>query len=43
MRMFQAYHWTEHRDPNGGVRGRTEGAEGVASVGGEVLVPVAPT
>jgi hypothetical protein len=25
--MLTANHWTEHRDPNGGVRGRSEGAE----------------
>jgi hypothetical protein len=29
MRMLAANHWTERRDPNGGVRRRTEGAEGV--------------
>ena len=42
MQMLTANHWTEHRDPNGGVRGRTEGAEGIylASVGGEALGPV---
>jgi len=28
MQMLKANHWTEHREPNGGVRGRTEGAEG---------------
>jgi hypothetical protein len=27
--MLAANHWTEHRDHNGGVRGRTERAEGV--------------
>jgi len=27
MWMLAANHWTEHRDPNGGVRERTEGAE----------------
>ena len=27
--MFTANHGTEHEDPNGGVRGRTDGAEGV--------------
>jgi hypothetical protein len=27
--MLAANHRTEHRDLNGGVRGRTEGAEGV--------------
>jgi len=29
MRMLTANHQTEHRDPNGEVRRRTEGAEGV--------------
>jgi hypothetical protein len=29
MQMLAANHQTEHRDPNGGVRGRTKGAEGV--------------
>ena len=27
--MLAANHWTEHGDPNGGVRERTKGAEGV--------------
>jgi len=42
MRMLKANHLTDHRDPNGGVRGRTEGAEGpyLASMEGEVLGPV---
>ena len=31
MWMLTANHLTEHRDPNGGVRGRTEGAEGALS------------
>jgi hypothetical protein len=29
--MLAVNHWTEHRDPSGGVRGRTEGAEGALS------------
>jgi hypothetical protein len=29
MWMHIANHWTEHRDPNRGVRGRIEGTEGV--------------
>ena len=29
--MLTTNHWTELRDPNGGVRGRNEGAEGVLS------------
>ena len=28
MQMLTAIHQTEHRDPNGGVRGRIDGAEG---------------
>jgi hypothetical protein len=28
MQMLIANHWAENRDPNGGVRGRTEGGEG---------------
>ena len=42
IRKLVINHWTEHRDPNGGVRGRTEGVEGpyLASVGGEALGPV---
>ena len=31
IRMLIAKHWTEHRDPNGRVRERTEGAEGTLS------------
>jgi len=31
MRMLVANHRTEHGDPSGGVRGRTEGAEGALS------------
>ena len=31
MRMLAVNHRTDHRDPNGGVRGRTEGAEGALS------------
>jgi len=35
MRMLAANRWTEHGDPNGGVRERTEGAEGVCNpIGG---------
>ena len=29
--MFTANHQAEHRDPNGGVKERTEGAEGALS------------
>jgi hypothetical protein len=31
MWMLAANNQTEHRDPNGGVRGRPEGAEGALS------------
>ena len=31
MQMVAANHQTEHKDPNGGVKGRTEGAEGAVS------------
>ena len=31
MQMLVANHQTEHRGPNGGVRGRTEGDEGTLS------------
>jgi hypothetical protein len=31
MRMLAANHWIKHRDPKGGVRRRTEGAEGFAT------------
>jgi hypothetical protein len=42
MWMLTANHQTEHRDPNGGVRRRTEELKGpyMASVGGEALGPV---
>jgi hypothetical protein len=30
--------WTEHGDPNGGVRRRTEGAEGVCNIIGRTTV-----
>jgi hypothetical protein len=29
MEILETTHWTEHRDPNGGVKGRTEGAESI--------------
>jgi hypothetical protein len=36
--ILAANYWTEHGDPNGGVRGRTEGAEGVCSpIGGTTI------
>jgi hypothetical protein len=42
MQRLTDNHWTEHRNPNGGVRGRTEGDEGALSesMGGEALSPV---
>jgi hypothetical protein len=42
MRMLAANHQTEHRDPNGGVRDRTEELQGpyLASMGVEALGPV---
>jgi hypothetical protein len=36
--MLTANHWTEHRDPNGGVRERTEGAEGVCNPIGRTTI-----
>jgi hypothetical protein len=38
MRMFAANHGTEHRDPNGGIRGRTEGVEGVCNPIGRTTI-----
>jgi hypothetical protein len=29
--MLAANHWTEHRDPNGGVRGKTKELKGFAA------------
>ena len=37
-RMLAANHWTEHRVPNGGVRERTEGAEGVCNPIGRTTI-----
>jgi hypothetical protein len=37
-RMLAANHWTEHGVPNGGVRGRTEGAEGVCNPIGRTTI-----
>jgi hypothetical protein len=36
--MLAANHWTEHGDPNGGVRERTEGAEGVCNPIGRTTI-----
>jgi len=37
MRMLTANHQTEHRDPNGEVRGRTVGDEGVCKPIGRTI------
>jgi hypothetical protein len=37
MQMLTANHRTEHEDHNGGVRGRTEGAEGVCNPIGRTI------
>jgi hypothetical protein len=37
MRTLAVNHWTEQGDPNGGVRGRTEGAEGVCNPIGKTI------
>ena len=36
--MLAANHQTEHAHPNGGVRGRTEGAEGVCNLIGRTKI-----
>jgi hypothetical protein len=41
--MFTANHWPEHRDPNGGGRGRTEGAEGVYNLIGRTAISINQT
>jgi hypothetical protein len=38
MQMLAAHHPTEHRDPSGGVRGRTEGVEGVYNPIGRITI-----
>jgi hypothetical protein len=38
MQMHTANHQTEHRDPNGGVRGRTEGTEGSCNPIGKAII-----
>jgi hypothetical protein len=38
MRMLTANHWTECRDPNGEVRARTEGVEGVCNPIGRTTI-----
>jgi hypothetical protein len=39
MRMLMDNHWTEHGDPNGGVRGRNEGVEGDCNPIGRTTIP----
>jgi hypothetical protein len=36
--MLAANNWTEHRDPSGGIRGKTEGAEGVCNPIGRTTI-----
>jgi hypothetical protein len=38
--MVEANHQTEHGDPKGGVRERTEGAEGVYSPIGRTIISI---
>jgi len=38
MRMLTANHQTEYRDPNGGIRERTEEAEGVCNPIGRTAI-----
>jgi len=40
MRMLVANLWTEYRDPNGGVRERTEGVEGVCNPIGRTTISI---
>jgi hypothetical protein len=37
MWMLAVNHWTEHGVPNGTVRGRTEGAEGIYNLKGRTI------
>jgi hypothetical protein len=41
--MLIANHWTEHGDPNGGVRERTEGVEGVCNPIGRTIISTIQT
>jgi hypothetical protein len=41
--MLVANHQTEHRDPNGGVRGRTKGAEGFCNPIGRTTISINQT
>jgi hypothetical protein len=38
MGMLAAKYWTEHGDPNGGIRERTDGVEGVSSPIGKTII-----
>jgi len=38
MWMLAANHWTEHGDPNGGIRVMTEGAKGVCNLIGRTTI-----
>jgi hypothetical protein len=43
MQMLEANHWTEHRVPNGGVRERTQEAEGFCNpIGKTTISPTRP-
>jgi hypothetical protein len=43
MQMLIANHWTEYEVPNGGVRERTEGAEGVCNPIGRTAISINQT
>jgi len=43
MRMLTGNHGTEHWDPNGGIRERTEGAEGVCNSIGRATLSINQT
>jgi hypothetical protein len=38
MQVYAAKHWTEYRNPNGEVRARTAGAEGVCNPIGRITI-----
>jgi hypothetical protein len=41
--MYTVKHWTEHGDPKGEVRARTEGAEGVYNLIGRTTISINQT
>jgi len=43
MSMLAANHWTEHRDPSGGVREKIKGAEGVYNPIGRTSISTSQT